>query len=117
MKKKQWLTICVKNKQCRVTEAQLCLYGHLRELGHEPSLEVKVCADREWRFDKALPYSRLAFECNGGQWHGGHRRGKKVDDEYDKLNRAQMEGWRVIQFSNEAIIRGDDKPFLEKYLG
>lgn len=98
------------------TPAQLLLAIHLRELGFAPEPEVRVCAERRWRFDLADISHRLAFEVSGGNWTGGHARGREQEDEYTKLNTAQMLGWKVMQFANRQVLTGEAKEFLRKWL-
>lgn len=100
----------------KLTPAQRLLGIHLKELGLKPYFEYLVTPDRKWRFDLACPEERLAFEVNGGRWTGGHYRGKAQDNEYDKLNSAQLDGWRVLQFTNEFVLKGRAKAWLEEYL-
>ena len=105
-------------KKPKQTDAQILLGIHLRELGIQTVPELRFCKDREWAFDLAcLPRTglRLAFECNGGKWSGGHRRGKAIEDENDKINTAQMLGWRVLQFTNEQILDGRARAFLAEW--
>ena len=98
------------------TPSQILLALHLRELGFcRPCFEFPVCAGRRWRFDIAVPAERLAFEISGGNWTGGHRRGKAQESEYDKLNYAQMDGWRVIQWTNRQVLSGEAKQWLKEH--
>jgi len=106
------------------TEAQIWLVDYLREGmkkdGWEPSwvvTEYKFYETRKWQFDVAIPQLRLAFECDGGKWHGGHRRGKALEDDYERQNTAIMEGWRLLRFTNEQILNGWAKQFFDRYLG
>ena len=126
--------------QRKLSKMQILLGVHLQELGiaeDEILFEHKLfVADfgkesiRNWRFDVYLPELRLGIEIHGGQFSGGHRRGywgkneyarRKAlgtqkhtpqEDEYDKLNHAQMNGIRVFQFSNEQVSTGRAKDFL-----
>jgi very-short-patch-repair endonuclease len=100
----------------KVTQAQLLLGIHLDELGIRFQREFKFC-ERDWRIDLMLLDYRIGIEISGGNWTGGHRRGKAQEDEYDKLNRAAMEGWRVLQFTNEQVDCGYAKEFLGQWLG
>lgn len=97
------------------TDAQVLLAIHLRELGVHTQPEYLFC-DRNWRFDLYSMAHNLAFEANGGKWHGGHRRGKAIEDENDKLNTATMLGYRVLQFTNEQILDGRAKAWLKEWL-
>ena len=36
--------------------------------------------------------------------------------DYEKLNLAQMLGWRCLRFTNKQVLRGEAKSFLEKWL-
>lgn len=97
------------------TEAQILLGIHLAELKLFASAGYQFC-ERRWRFDWANRDLRLAFECNGGKWSGGHKRGDAIEDENDKINTAQMMGWRVFQFTNQQILDGRAKAFLQEWL-
>lgn len=99
----------------QLTDAQILLGDHLLELGLEPVFEYRF-ADRRWKFDIVLVEQRIGIECNGGRWTGGHYRGKKVDDEYEKLNTAQLMGWKVMQFTNEFISDSSAREFLRSWL-
>lgn len=102
----------------KVTEAQLVLARHLRELGFIAEPEFPFDVERNWRFDLVVSggETTLAFECDGGQWSGGHRRGKAIDAENEKLNTATLSGWRVLRFTNDYILSGQAKAFLARYL-
>lgn len=78
--------------------------------------EHRFCEGRKWEFDVAIPPLNLAFECDGGKWHGGHRRGKALEDDYERQNTAIMLRWRLLRFTNEQVLSGEAKEFLEKYL-
>ena len=39
-----------------------------------------------------------------------------MEIEYERLNWAQLNGWRILQFTNVAILRGTAKKFLQDYL-
>jgi very-short-patch-repair endonuclease len=97
------------------TEAQILLGIHLAELHFFASAEYKFC-ERDWRFDWANREKKIAFECNGGQWSGGHRRGDAIENENDKINTAQMLGWKVFQFTNQQVLSGIAKEFLRPWV-
>jgi len=110
----------------KLSSMQVLLGIHAKELGLEPEYERPVCEDREWRFDVCFPAIRLACEIHGGQYTGGHRRGKKAlrgraetpqEDEYLKLSTATMLGWRVLQFTNEQVADGRAKTFIKSWMG
>jgi hypothetical protein len=121
-----------KRKSYKVSEAQVLLAIHLKELGITPTYEHKFC-ERDWRFDVCWPEQRLAWEISGGQYSGGHRTGfwsKKEamrrkasglvdtpqEEEYLKLNTALMLGWRVMQFTNQQVLDGRAKQFIKEHL-
>ena len=100
-----------------MTEAQKLLGIHLKELKlGKVEYEYQFCADRRWRADLAILDSRLLFECDGGQFHGGHKRGKALEGDYDKQNRAQLEGWRILRFTNRQILTGEAKAWLKEHI-
>jgi len=106
-----------------LSEAQIWLMDYLAErlgkMGYSRKwvvAEHRFCEGRKWQFDVAIPQLRIAFEADGGKWHGGHRRGKALEDDYERQNTAIMEGWRVLRFTNQQILCGKAKEFLEKYL-
>jgi len=98
------------------TEAQILLGIHLAELKFFVSAEYQFFPERNWRFDWANKDLKIAFECNGGMWSGGHRRGKATEEENDKINAAQAQGWKVFQFTNEQILDGRVKAFFAIFL-
>lgn len=100
----------------KVTQAQLLLGIHLDELGIRFQREFKFC-ERDWRIDLMLLDYRIGIEISGGNWTGGHRRGKAQEDEYDKLNRAAMEGWRVLQYTNAQVLEGQAQADIAIWLG
>lgn len=106
---------CRKPKERKQTKQQILLGVHLRELGYLPVAEFKVTDDRDFRFDWAQPEIKLAWEVDGGKWTGGHRRGAMIDEENDKINAAQMLGWRVLKFTNDYVWDGRALAFMRKW--
>lgn len=101
----------------KLTQAQLLLGIHLKELRIPFEREYKFC-ERDWRFDLVLlPDYRIAIEISGGNWTGGHRRGKAQEDEYDKLNHAAMDGWRVLQYTNAQVLHGQARADIARWFG
>ncbi len=96
-----------------MTEAQELLRTHLSELGIETEAEYRFHPDRKWRFDLASEEHRLAFEVNG-HFQGKHGAGWSNDAE--KLNTAQVLGWRVFVFSNRDVLRGKALQWLKENL-
>lgn len=71
----------------------------------EPKSEWKFFPTRKWRFDRAWPDLMLAIEVNGGIYtQGRHSRGQGQLADFEKLNFAQIVGWRVLQFTPQQII-------------
>ena len=97
-----------------MTEAQTLLQIHLKELGIETISEYQFDCDRKFRFDLVSLEHRIGFECNG-HFQGKH--GTGWSKEAEKLNLAQMNGWRVLQFHNREVLNGKAKEFLARYLG
>ena len=100
----------------KLTNSQRLLGIHLDELGVNFQREYKFC-ERDWRIDIMLLDYRIGIEISGGNWTGGHRRGHAQENEYDKLNRATMEGWRVLQYTNEQVLDGQAQADIAKWLG
>lgn len=97
----------------KLTVAQELLKIHLSELGITTVPEYRFDAKRLFRFDLASPELRLGFECNG-HFEGKHGRGWSGDAE--KMNLAQMQGWRVLVFTNKQVLRGEAKTFIAEHL-
>lgn len=104
----------------KLTEAQILLKKHLLELrfcrADEIKFEFKFCAERKWLADLAIPTYGMLFECDGGMFSGGHRRGKRLEDEYEKQNWAQAWQWHLYRFTNRQILNGDAKQWIQKNL-
>jgi very-short-patch-repair endonuclease len=103
-------------KSYKHTPAQTLLLIHLKELGLEAVPEFQFASDRRWRLDAYVSEARLGIECNGGRWRRGHRSSRDTDKDNEKINTAQMMGIRVLQFTNEQIMNGAAKEFVQKWL-
>lgn len=69
-----------------------------------PVLEHRFHATRRWRFDVAWPEHRVAVELQGGVHAGGrHTRGAGYINDCDKLNAAQVAGWRLIYLTGDHL--------------
>lgn len=97
----------------RVTPRSVPLYRGLvrgiclSEGWPEPEYEVRVTPSRRWRFDVCWPREKLAVEVNGGLFVAGrHSRGAGQLKDFEKLNAAQLAGWRVLQLSPKQISDG-----------
>ena len=70
--------------------------------------EVRFHPERRWRFDFAEQTRKLAVEVNGGIFiNGRHNRGAALEKEYEKINAAQLLGWRVLTFGPGAVKNGN----------
>ena len=62
---------------------------------------------RQWRFDFAWPYKRIAAEVNGGvNMPGGGRHNREIGKDGEKRNEAQLQGWDVYEFTPDQIKSG-----------
>jgi very-short-patch-repair endonuclease len=107
-------------KPYRRTEAQIALGMALMELGFKASevfYEYQFNPDRRWRADLAVPGDRLLLEADGGQFHGGHRRGNALAADYERQNWAVMNGWRLLRWTNKQILDGTAKAWLAPFVG
>lgn len=60
--------------------------------------EYKFHPKRRWRFDYAMPKSKIALEVEGGVWtHGRHTRPQGFLSDIEKYNMATLMGWRVFR--------------------
>ena len=97
----------------KLTEAQILLQKHLEELGIKTVPEYRFNPERQFRFDLADLENRLAFEVNG---HFKGRHGAGWSNDAEKLNLAQMQGWRVMVFTNRDVSSGKAKEFMSRWL-
>lgn len=66
--------------------------------------EYKFHPDRKWRFDFANVADQVAVEVNGGQWQkSGHSSGAGLRRDAEKLNAAQLLGWKVYVFTTDML--------------
>ena len=97
----------------------------LRDNGYPFTAEWRFHATRRWRFDFALGHPpaphgdgktidrlKLAIEVEGGQFTGGHKRGKAADSDTEKFNEALLMGWRVLRFTTGQVQRGEAFPVI-----
>lgn len=74
-----------------------------------PEREVRVVPGRRFRFDFVFEPQKVAVEVDGGQWipgGGRHQRGSSVARDAEKMNLAQLEGYRVFRFTTSQIKDG-----------
>lgn len=104
----------------RISEAQQLLFIHLKELGFKDiQFEYQFDFLRKWRADLFGNHYglRCLFEIDGGAWtRGRHTRGKGFIADMEKLNVAQMLGYRVLRFTPEQVLSGKAKEWLKGWL-
>jgi hypothetical protein len=85
------------------------LVTHCRQVElPDPTPELRFDARRRWRFDLAWPEQRIAAECHGSTWtNGRHVRGDGFEGDRRKMNAAQLQGWRVFEFTRAMIDSGE----------
>jgi very-short-patch-repair endonuclease len=72
-----------------------------------PITEHRFHPTRKWRFDFAWPDRSIAVEVDGAVYTaGGTRAVKGFENDMDKLNEAQILGWRVLRFSTGMVADG-----------
>jgi very-short-patch-repair endonuclease len=73
----------------------------------KPEREYRFHPKRRFRLDFAWPERRLGLEVQGGTWSGGaHGRGSGIARDYEKLNLALLQGWRVLQVDTKMVKDG-----------
>ena len=83
----------------------------------KPEREQRFSNARRFRFDFAWPEEKVACEVQGGVWVGGrHNRGKGYENDCDKLNLSQLEGWLLLYVTTTHIARGDAAELIRKAL-
>ena len=83
----------------------------------KPVREYRFSNTRRFRFDFAWPQEKVACEVQGGIWVGGrHNRGKGYENDCDKLNLCQLDGWLLLYVTTTHIARGDAAELIRKAL-
>lgn len=83
-----------------------------------PEREFKFHSKRRWRLDLAWPDEMVAVEVHGGVWtNGRHTRGAGFTRDREKMNEAQLLGWRVLEVTSEQVKSGQALAWIEKALG
>ena len=114
-----------KTKKPKLTTAQILMGEHLRELagetGHLISVDYEFAflATRRFRFDLFVHFPKMAncgIEIDGGMWSGGHRHKKAIELDYEKSNLAQVNGFRILRFTNEQVNSGYAKEWVKQWV-
>ena len=71
--------------------------------------EFKFHPTRKWRFDLAWVNHRLAVECDGGQRSNSTGGKHNSADDYEKINAANILGWKVLRYQGGIIIKNPHK--------
>lgn len=83
----------------------------------EPVREFVFCATRKWRFDFCWPAFNIAAEVEGGVWTSGrHVRGQGFIGDCEKYNRAAMNGWCVLRFTEKSVKDNTALDMIEEAL-
>jgi hypothetical protein len=72
--------------------------------------------ERKWRFDFAIPEKKIAIEYQGGIFmaKSGHSSIKGQSRDQEKMNQAQILGWKVLSYNalNYSQITDDLKKLV-----
>ena len=80
------------------------ILARLRQDHPDAVAEHRFHPIRKWRFDFAVPSSRIAIEIDGGVWAGGrHSGGAGQIKDMEKFNMAAIYGWRVMKYTPQQI--------------
>jgi hypothetical protein len=72
----------------------------LKSLNIEFVREYKFHPSRRWKFDYAIPDKKLAIEYNGiFSNKSRHLTVTGYSGDMEKINQAQLLGWRVLQYT------------------
>jgi very-short-patch-repair endonuclease len=90
-----------KHKSAGLSWLQSSLHYWCKDQGLKLVREHRICKDRMWRFDFAIPALKIAVEFEGGIFlhNSGHKTAKHYTKDTDKYNRATADGWKVIRIT------------------
>lgn len=72
-----------------------------------PETEVRFHPIRKWRFDLGWPQKKVAIEVHGAVFaQGRHTRGAGFENDREKMNEAQLLGWKVLEYSTGQVRDG-----------
>lgn len=89
------------------------LESHLKKIDKDTCKEAVFShfmdTKRLFRADYLCPNAKIIIEINGGQWvNGRHNRGGiGYENDLTKLNLAQVNGYKILQFTYEMLERGE----------
>jgi very-short-patch-repair endonuclease len=91
-----------KKKQSQASKVEDSLFAEMKLFGLPLPVRQHIFhPTRRWRFDFAWIDRKIAVEIQGGifmKGGGAHNRGAFMELDYDKINAAQVLGWKVFQF-------------------
>jgi very-short-patch-repair endonuclease len=101
-----------------MSDLEELLFQHIKLVGlPTPEREYRFAPPRRYRADFAYPERKILVEVQGGIYtRGAHSRGIGLERDYEKLNLAQLLGYKVFQFSRKMIESGEAISILEKSL-
>ena len=77
--------------------------------------EYRFDKSRRWRFDFANVGLRIAIEIHGGIFsQGRHVRGQGFSNDREKMNAAQLAGWRVVELDSTKINAAYLEPWIQE---
>jgi very-short-patch-repair endonuclease len=94
------------------------LFNRLRAIDNATVMEAPFSSflpvKRRFKADFLCPNLKMIVEVNGGQYIGGRhtRGGKGYETDLEKVNLAQMHGYKIIQFTYELLKRGEHLKIL-----
>lgn len=78
-------------------------------------LEYRFHPPRRWRFDWAIPTEKIAIEYHGGIYSAGrHTRGTGFQNDREKMNQAAIDGWIVLEITEEMVRSGMAHSMIEQ---
>lgn len=84
----------------------------------KPVTEYVFHPFRKWRLDLAWPDRKIGLEIDGAVYaNGRHTRGAGFEGDCEKLNQAQLLGWKVLRYSTGQVRKGAYVDDLKRVLG
>lgn len=102
-----------------MSDGEDTLAFQLRALGITFARQLRLTPDRRWTADFGIltdSGNDFFVEVEGGQYSGGHKRGKAADSDYEKFNWCAMNGVCVLRFSTAMVEDGRAIKVIEEEL-
>jgi very-short-patch-repair endonuclease len=100
-------SVASRKKPARLSPGVELLKFHLNALQITGWVNEYRFCERMWRFDFAFPELKIAVEIEGGiHISGRHNRGKGMEEDMEKYNRAAVLGWTVLRYSTGMVEEG-----------